>query len=288
MTFSKVPVSAIVLTHNEEANIKACMDSIAGWMGEVFVVDSGSTDQTLNIIGEFTDKSFHHPFENYSRQRNWAQENLPIQNDWVFHIDADERVSPELASRIISYFSGGPKREEIAGILVRRRIEFLGKHIRYGGIYPSYHCRIFRRVKGRCEEREYDQHFIVEGPTMRIEADLIEETAVSLNSWTVRHLRWAAMETRQLAKGGLKNGETLVEGKIFGSPIERKKWLRMYYEKSPLFLRAFLYFLVRYFIRGGFLDGTPGLIYHVLHGFWFRFYIDACLFEYRQIRKLRP
>ena len=96
------------------------------------------------------------------------------------------------------------------------------------------------------------------------------------------------METRQLAKGGLKNGETLVEGKIFGSPIERKKWLRMYYEKSPLFLRAFLYFLVRYFIRGGFLDGTPGLIYHVLHGFWFRFYIDACLFEYRQIRKLRP
>jgi glycosyltransferase involved in cell wall biosynthesis len=287
MATLKVPVSAIVLTHNEVENIKACLDSIAGWIGEIYVVDSGSTDQTLNIIGKFTDHIFHHPFENYSRQRNWAQEYLPIQHEWVFHIDADERVSPELASRIISYFGGSSESKEIAGILIRRRIEFLGKHIKYGGVYPSYHCRIFKRVKGRCEEREYDQHFIVEGPTIRIEADLIEATAVSLNSWTVRHLRWAAMETRQLAKGGGENGKNLVEGNFLGSPIERKKWLRMYYEKSPLFLRAFLYFLFRYLIRGGFLDGRVGLIYHVLHGFWFRFYIDACLFEYKQIRKLR-
>jgi len=284
MTSSKVPVSAIVLTHNEEANIKACIDSIAGWIGEIYVVDSGSTDQTLNIIGQFTDNIFHHPFENYSRQRNWAQENLPIAYDWVFHIDADERVSPELASKIINCLGDGSKIGEISGILVRRRIEFLGKHIRYGGIYPTYHCRFFRKAAGRCEEREYDQHFIVEGPTMRIEADLIEETAVSLHSWTVRHLRWAAMETKQLAKARPDNGKNLMEPKIFGSPIQRKKWLRMYYEKSPLFFRAFIYFLVRYLIRGGFLDGMPGLIYHVLHGFWFRFYIDACLFEFRQLK----
>ena len=256
-------------------------------MGEIYVVDSGSTDQTLDIIKQFTDNIFHHPFVNYSRQRNWAQENLPIRHDWVFHIDADERVSPELASKIINCFGDGVNIRGISGILVRRRIEFLGKHIRYGGIYPTYHCRFFRKAAGRCEEREYDQHFMVEGPTIRIEGDLIEATAVSLQSWTVRHLRWAAMETKQLAKGRLETGKNTLEPNIFGSPIQRKKWLRMYYEKNPLFIRAFLYFLVRYLIRGGFLDGLPGLIYHVLHGFWFRFYIDACLFENEQNRKLK-
>jgi glycosyltransferase involved in cell wall biosynthesis len=287
MTSSILPVSAIILTHNEEANIKACMDSIAEWMGEIYVVDSGSTDQTLDIIRQFTDNIFHHPFVNYSRQRNWAQENLPIRHDWVFHIDADERVSPELASKIIKCFGDEVKIREISGILVRRRIEFLGKHIRYGGIYPTYHCRFFRKAAGRCEEREYDQHFMVEGSTIRIEGDLIEATAVSLQAWTVRHLRWAAMETQQLAKGRLETEKNALEPNIFGSPIQRKKWLRMYYERSPLFFRAFFYFLVRYLIRGGFLDGSPGLIYHVLHGFWFRFYIDACLFENDQNRKLK-
>jgi hypothetical protein len=140
---------------------------------------------------------------------------------------------------------------------------------------------------GRCEEREYDQHFIVDGPTMRIDADLIEATASSLKSWTVRHLRWAAMETKQLTKGCAGDRKGVVEGKFFGSPIQRKKWFRMYYERSPLFLRGFLYFFIRYFIKGGFLDGIPGLIYHVLHGFWFRFYIDACLFEYKQLGNLK-
>ena len=287
MSSSKAPISAVVLTYNEEANIGACIDSIAEWVGEIFVVDSGSTDQTLNIIGKSTGNIFHHPFENYSRQRNWAQQNLPIRHDWVFHIDADERVSPELALGIVNYFREGAKKGEISGILVRRRIEFLGKHIRHGGIYPTYHCRFFKKSLGRCEEREYDQHFIVEGRTIRIEADLIERTAVSLNSWSMRHLRWAAMETKQHAKGYPEYRKGLVEARSFGSPIERKKWFRMYYEKSPLFARAFIYFFIRYFIRLGFLDGVPGLIYHVLHGFWFRFYIDACLFEYEKIQKLR-
>jgi glycosyltransferase involved in cell wall biosynthesis len=287
MSSSKAPISAVVLTYNEEKNIGACIDSIAEWVGEIFVVDSGSTDQTLNIIKQSTGNIFHHPFENYSRQRNWAQQNLPIRHDWVFHIDADERVSPELALGIINYFREGTKKEEISGILVRRRIEFLGKHIRHGGIYPTYHCRFFKKSLGRCEEREYDQHFIVEGRTIIIEADLIERTAVSLNSWSIRHLRWAAMETKQHAKGYPEYRKGLVKARTFGSPIERKKWFRMYYEKSPLFARAFIYFFIRYFIRLGFLDGIPGLIYHVLHGFWFRFYIDACLFEYEKMQKLR-
>lgn len=279
MSSEKIPISVIILTHDEESNIGNCIRSIADWVGEIFVVDSGSTDGTLEIVNQYTHNVFRHAFENYSRQRNWAQVNLPIHYDWVFHVDADERVSPELVIKLKAFFSEGSQNQGIAGVLVRRRIEFLGRHIKHGGIYPTYHCRIFQKDRGRCETREYDQHFLVDGPTIRIEGDIIEATASSLFSWTSRHNRWAQMEAFNLIKKNSLTKAGMVEAKLLGSPIERRRWLRTYYEKSPIFLRALVYFFLRYFIRGGFLDGIPGLIYHVLHGFWFRFYVDACYFE---------
>ena len=88
---TQLPVSVIILTHNEELNLPDCLRSVAEWAGEIFVVDSGSTDSTLEIARRYTEKVCCHPFENYSMQRNWAQENLPLAYEWVFHIDADER-----------------------------------------------------------------------------------------------------------------------------------------------------------------------------------------------------
>lgn len=274
-----LPIAVVVLTKDEELNIQPCLDSLCAWAGEIFVVDSGSTDRTVEIARQYTDKVVAHPFENYSRQRNWAQENLPLAFDWVFHIDADERVTPELAAALAARFENTPP-AGVDGYLVRRRIEFLGRHIRHGGIYPTYHCRIYRRARGRCEEREYDQHFIVDGPVETIEADLTEVTAKSLFDWTARHNRWAQMEAKHLAAAAEHRQEGLVEGKVDGTPIERRRWLRAsVYERSPVFLRGLVYFLLRYVVRLGFLDGKPGLIYHVLHGFWFRFYVDACYYE---------
>lgn len=279
MNIKKLPISVVILTQNEELNIEFCLKSIAVWVGEIFIIDSGSTDRTLEIASLYTNNIIYHPFENYSRQRNWAQENLKLNYDWVFHIDADERVSKELQSKLIHFYEKINEYENIAGLLVRRRIKFMGKHIRYGGIYPTYHCRIFKRNSGRCEEREYDQHFIINGPTLRIEADLIEVTANSLFQWTARHNRWAEMEAQHLLQKKLGSGKNLIKPRIIGSPIERRRWFRSYYEKTPIFLRVFIYFCIRYFIRLGFLDGVPGLIYHFLHGFWFRFYVDACYYE---------
>lgn len=288
MTSGKLPVSVIVLTHNEEANIAPCLLSIVGWAGELFVVDSGSSDRTLEIARQYTDKIVQHPFENYSRQRNWAQTNLPITHDWVFHMDADERVTPELAAALQERFGSEASSGMVAGFLIRRRIEFLGRHIRHGGIYPTYHCRVFRRAAGRCEDREYDQHFLVDGPTERIEADLTEVTATSLHSWTARHNRWAQMEAQHLMARAGEGGADLVVARLGGTPIERRRWLRAsVYEQSPLFLRALAYFLVRYIFRGGFLDGSQGLIYHVLHGLWFRFYVDACYYELQHKKALK-
>lgn len=280
-----LPISVIVLTFNEERNIGPCLDSLRAWAGEIFVVDSGSTDQTLDIARQTTDKIVSHPFENYAKQRNWAQANLPLSYEWVFHVDADERVTPGLAAALKTFFEHLP--DDVDGLLVRRRIEFLGRHMRYGGIYPTYHCRIFKRSKGCCEDREYDQHYLVDGKTDRLEADLTEVTATTLPSWTARHNRWAQMEANHYYQldqqvETAKNGKNRVEGKLGGTVIEQRRYMRAsVYGKAPIFLRAFVYFVARYLLLGGFLDGTPGLIYHTLHGFWFRFYTDAVLYEMR-------
>jgi glycosyltransferase involved in cell wall biosynthesis len=257
--------------------------SVVDWAGEVFVVDSGSTDRTMEIVARHTSKVVHHPFENYSQQRNWAQANLPLSYEWVFHIDADERVTSQLVDGLRAFFADAPKARDVHGLLVRRRIQFMGSYILHGGIYPTYHCRIYRRECGHCEDREYDQHFLVDGPVATLEADLIEVTAPSLFAWTAKHNRWAQMEARHLLRAATHQSADMVKASVTGSPIQRRRWLRAsVFGRSPLFLRAVLYFLVRYFIRGGFLDGTPGLIYHMLHGFWFRFYTDACLYELRR------
>lgn len=282
MYLEKIPVSVIVLTHNEELNIEACLSTIVDWAAEVFVVDSGSTDETLRLAAKYPVCTFQHPFENYSAQRNWAQASLPLTQEWVFHIDADERVSPELTSQLVKLFNSG-MHELFSGLMVRRRIEFLGRHITHGGIYPTYHSRLFRKDKGHCENRAYDQHFLIEGHVGRLEADLIEVTASSLSSWTARHNRWAQMEASHLLNTSGTTETGMITGKIDGSPIERRRWLRSgVFERSPIFLRALVYFMFRYLLRMGFLDGVPGLIYHVLHGFWFRFYTDACLYELRR------
>lgn len=274
-----LPISVIILTYNEEVNIEACLRSVYDWAGEVFVVDSGSTDRTLEIARRYMDKIFHHPFENYSRQRNWAQQNLPLAYEWVFHIDADERVTPELVQSLRKFFVSDAY-ESVDGLLVSRRTVFLGRPILHGGHYPVYHLRVFRRYKGYCEDRLYDQHFVVNGATRRISGDLTNVITSDLAVWVSCHARWGALEAQEQIRETQSTRSNRVEGRPTGTPIERRRWLRSsVYGRAPLFLRAFAYFLYRYILRLGFLDGTEGLIFHFLQGCWYRFYVDAQIWE---------
>lgn len=277
----KVPVSVVVMTNNEERMIEDCLRSVAEWADEVFVVDSGSTDRTLEIARRYTENLVHHDFETYSRQRNWAQNNLPLRNDWVLHIDADERVTPELAASIRQVFDG-PLRGQYHGFMLCRRTVFMGRPILHGGHYPTYQLRLFRRDSGRSEDRLYDAHFVADGPTRMLDGDLIDEITANLTRWTIRHAEWGAAEATQLMNGQADAGE--VVPRFNGTPIERRRWLKAsLYTRAPLFLRAFGYFFYRYVLRLGFLDGKEGLIFHFLQGFWFRFYIDAKIFEARRL-----
>jgi glycosyltransferase involved in cell wall biosynthesis len=271
-----IPVSVVVLTFNAETTIGATLESVRALSDDIHVVDSYSSDRTLEIVRAAGAQVVQHPFENYGAQRNWAIATLPLKHPWQIHLDADERVSPELAAELRALFAAGPP-AEIAGYYIARLVHFHGRPLRHGGMYPIYHMRLFRSGRGRCEARKYDQHFLVDGPSAQLRHPMIDDIRMSFGEWTTRHNRWADAEVDEILAPGRD-----VIGAGGDTPVARKRAQRGWYYRAPLFLRAFLLFFYRYVLRGGFLDGKEGLIFHVLQGLWFRFLIDAKLYERRK------
>jgi glycosyltransferase involved in cell wall biosynthesis len=284
---SKLPITAVILTFNEERNIRNCIDSLINWVDEIFVVDSFSTDKTLTILKEYTTvKVEQHDFENYSKQRNWAFSNLPISHDFIFNLDADHRATDDLRIELTNKFQQGIA-SDINGFMASRRTMFLGSWIKRGGHYPIYHGIIFRKNNGYCEEKDYDQHFVIEGKSEILKSNVIDIITESLTIFTARHNHWATLEAQdaiQLKKGS--QNKTLLPNK-HGNPMEVRRYQRLKYYSYPIFVRVFLYFFYRFFFKMGFLDGKNGLIFHFLQGFWFRFLVDAKIYEVEQNEKLK-
>jgi len=273
----KLGISVIILTLNEEKNIKDCLDSVAGWVDEIFIVDSGSTDKTIEIALRYTDKIYTQDFENFYKQRNWAQGNLPIKNEWVMHLDADERVSGDLKKELFDIFLEGPDAD---GFMIKRKSIFRGRWIRHGGHYPSYHLRLFKKDKGRSEERLYDQHYMVDGRTKMLKADIVNIINDDVKALASGYK--ALLEAKEV----LSNNDRVMKIKFAGDPIEHINWLRYkIYYKAPLFIRPILYFLYRYILRLGFLDGAEGAVFHFYQGFWFRFLVDMKISELKRSGK---
>jgi len=276
------PLCVVILTFNEEINLPQCLRSLAGLNCDIFVVDSGSTDGTLSIAEAANAAIASHPFENYGLQRNWAIRNMPLNSPWTLHIDADERLTPELVTEINQTIAADP--QDVQGFMLRKRTYFLGRWMRHGGHYPSFHLRLFRNGRGRCEDRLYDQHFMVDGKTAVLKHDYIDVVASTLKSWSIRHIRWAEMEAQEMINGPGQTDQ--VTASLTGDKISQIRWLRSkFYGKWPLFVRPFAYWAYRYFLRLGFLDGPEGLIFHFLQGCWFRFLIDCNIFEQTRLSK---
>ncbi|MGB3799599.1 MAG: glycosyltransferase family 2 protein [Lewinella sp.] len=280
-------LTVVILTFNEETNIGNCLDSLEGVKAPIFAVDSFSTDRTLAILEERGVRYVQHPFKNYAAQRNWAQENVPFDSEWVLHLDAGERLTPGMVTWINESFD--PTRPGVDGYMFARRAIFMGRWIKYGGYHPIYHLRLYRKHLGHCENKVYDQHFVVEGTTELAAngADLEDGVMSSLRDFTVSHARWAVFEAVESILAEKETGE--VNARLLGNPIERKRWLKSrVFQRSPLFLRSFLYLFHRYVIKLGFLDGKEGLIFHFLQGFWFRFLVDSTIFEIKREMTTRP
>jgi glycosyltransferase involved in cell wall biosynthesis len=269
-------LSVIILTLNEEANLPLALASLRPLDPEIFVVDSGSTDRTLAIARAAGCHIVEHPWQTYATQINWALDQLPIATPWVMRLDADERLTPELAQKLSAGLPELP--DDVAGLLVKRRVYFWGRWIRHGGYYPTWLLRIWRTGHARCEQRWMDEHMVVDGHgrTVRLNHDIIDENHKGLTFWTDKHNRYADREVRDLL--ALQDrARTSVE--LDHQPASRR-WLKEnLYGRAPLFWRAFGYWFDRYVLRLGFLDGWPGLVFHFLQGFWYRFLVDAKLVE---------
>jgi len=277
-----LPISVVILTFNSADTIGATVASARALSDDVHVVDSGSTDATLDIVRAAGASVASHPFESYGAQRNWAIATLALRHPWQLHLDADERVTPELAAELRALFAGDGPPAAIAGYYVPRLVHFHGQPIRHGGMWPIHHMRLFRSGWGRCEDRKYDQHFYVDGATATLRAPMIDDIRLSLGEWTARHNRWADAEVDEILA---PSGSGVIQPGS-GDPVAEKRALRGRYNRAPLFWRALGLFLYRYVLRLGFLDGRWGLVFFVLQTFWFRFLVDAKLHE-RRAREAR-
>ena len=278
----RVPLAAVILTLNEERNLDECLGSLAGWVSELHVVDSGSTDQTLAIAARHGARVTPHPFETHAKQWQWALLALPLEADWVLALDADQHVTPELAAEIGRLVTSNDP--AIAGGYVKRRQVFRGRWIRHGGYYPKYLLKLFRRSAVWMDEGDLvDHHFHVRGNTVLLDHDIVEDNRneASIEAWTAKHNRYAVLQAKeQLARAAA--GRNGTRAAPFGTPDERVLWLKQVWNGLPLYWRPALYFVYRYVLRLGFLDGREGFVFHVLQAYWYRLLVDINVDELRR------
>ena len=273
-----VPVSVLVLTRNEEANIAACLESV-DWASEVFVVDSFSTDRTVGIALNHGAEVCCHSFEGYSAQRNWALDHLPFSNDWVLMLDADERATPPLAGEIRRAIQEAA--EAHAGFYLKFRHIFLGHWLKRGGLYPTWVLRLFRRQRVRFEERPMNEHAMLHGTASCLQEPFDHQDSKPLSDWVARHNRYAGLEAEEFLQEKMAGGyDSSIAIRFWGNQAERKRWIKLkVWNRLPLQLRPFLFFFRNYFLKLGFLDGRAGFIYHVLWSFWYPFLVSARILE---------
>lgn len=266
---NRTSISAIILTYNEELNLEKCLKSIQGLVSEIIVVDSGSNDNTKEIAETFGAKFVVHAFKNQAEQFNWALANTNPKGEWIMRLDADEELLPELKKEIeekLPTLEGG-----INGVVLRRRTYFLGRWMKHGGIYPTKQLRIFRRGKGMSEEREMDEHLILtEGNVVEFDNDFIDDNRKPLKEWFAKHRGYAKREARTY----WRERDSDTAGIPAGQAGERRRSKKMYYAFPP-FIRAFVFFLYRYVIKLGFLDGAKGFLFAVLQVLWYRSLVDV-------------
>lgn len=274
-------LTVCILTKDESRHIARAIDSISEIADRIFVVDSGSTDQTVEIVKRLGGEVRYNPWTNPANQFNWALSQLPEDTEWVLRLDADEIVTEELATEIHEKLVEQPK--DVSGIYLSRRMNFLGRSIRWGGVFPIRILRLFRHGRGRCEDRWMDEHILVDGKTTDFSGEIIDDNLNSLTWWTTKHNAYASREVVDLLnlEYGFMAHETVANIQS-GQQAAAKRWIKeKVYVRLPSGLRAFSYFLYRYVFRLGFLDGREGAAFHVLQGFWYRYLVDMKLHEVR-------
>ena len=277
-------LSVIILTYNEELHIRRAIDNVREIAKDIFIIDSFSTDKTLEIASEYPNvKILQHKWENnHAKQLNWGLENAPVKTQWVLRLDADEYLTPELISELkekLPYLG-----QDITGISFKRRTMFMGKWMKRG-IYPVILLRLFRYGKAVCEQRLMDEHIqLLQGKEILLDNDFVDDNLNNISWYCNKHINYAVREAGDLLdiEYNLTGAAESDSKKHLTAQAIDKRAKKHKYAKQPLFLRSFLYFLYRYIAKGAFLEGKEGFIFTFIQGWWYRTLVDMKVYELKK------
>src|SRR5580704_2214182 len=270
-------LAVIILTYNEERHISRALTSIAGIAREIFVVDSFSSDRTTELARAQGATVLQNKFINQAKQFKWALDNAPITAPWIMRLDADEVIEADLAAKIRDELP--TLADDIVGVNLKRKHIFLDRWIRHGGRYPLVLLRIWRRGRGRIEDRWMDEHMVVwGGRTVTFEGGFADHNLNDLTFFTDKHNKYATREAIDVVNQRRNLFQRDIDLPARGSSLQAavKRFLKeKIYNRIPFQIGAPAYFLYRLIFQLGFLDGKEGIIYHGLQGLWYRFLVGA-------------
>ncbi|MCT4654327.1 MAG: glycosyltransferase family 2 protein [Cohaesibacter sp.] len=272
-------IHTFILTFNEEKHLARCVESLSGQCASVTVIDSGSSDKTLEIARDLGCRILANDWVNHAAQVNFAIDALSDEEGWLFRIDADEVLDKDSIQTLMEAVEAAP--DGCDGLVVARRLYFMGRRMRHGAIEPSWQLRLFRASKGRCEQRWMDEHILVEGEVGRCGIVISDKNLNPLTWWTQKHNKYASLEAIEVLNSihHFMPVEEFEDGQA-SSQAKVKRFIKLnIYLKLPSGVRAGLYFLYRYMLRLGFLDGKEGFYFHLLQGLWYRSLVDAKVLE---------
>jgi glycosyltransferase involved in cell wall biosynthesis len=273
--------SFIILTYNEEVHLGRLLQSISDLDAQIFILDSGSTDKTIEIGRQYRAELLQHPFENHPRQWDYALKNFPIKTPWVICLDADQEVMPELKNRLSSF--SDQDHADTNGIYFNRKNFFKGRWIKHGGYYPFYLLKMFRYGIGYSDTNEnMDHRFIVPGKLEVWKDGTIKEENLKENNirfWIDKHNRYSDLVAEEEVERMMQMRTQTIKPYFWGTPDERTAWRKQLWWKLPRYVRPMIYFTQRIIFQLGILDGRTGIIFHFLQGFWFRLIVDIKIDE---------
>lgn len=272
-------ISVIILTLNEERHIVRAIQNARKVAKAVFVVDSFSTDRTVELAQSHGARVFQHEFVTHAQQLQWALDTLDIATEWVLKLDADEYMTDELITEIEARLP--MTAPTVTGYTMPCLRKFMGREIRHG-IVPLILLRLFRTGKARIEAKQMDEHlYVTEGTVASLQGAFYDDSLITLTEWTAKHNGYASREAIDLlcTEYGLNDFSQVHNTGAHAAKVRARK---LKYARLPLFWRCFAFFIYRYFIRLGFLDGKEGFLWHFLQGWWYRTLADAKVYELKK------
>jgi len=277
-------ISTIILTYNEEKHLERCLKNARQFSSDIHIIDSFSSDRTIEIAQTYGAKVYQNKWENnYAKQFNWGLKNADLKFDWVFRLDADEYLTPELINELLAKFQTVDP--NISGIIFERKMYFLNTLMEKGMLQMNM-LRLFRKEHGFCEVRWMDEHIVLtQGNTILFKNYFVDHNLNSLGWWTQKHNGYSIREAIDLldiefAFLQKENSQTTVIQLSEDAKSKRDK--KKKYANLPLFWRSFIYFMYRYFFKFGFTQGKEGFLWHFLQGWWYRTLVDAKIYEIKK------